>query len=93
MKLLMCPKCSTVRSIRLERTTCDCGQVVAQYDPNRLTCKWNGQGELLGFTNSSFIGALREQRFSGDRKDGLGYTFTAFVIPHSAQSIVIDTTI
>lgn len=51
---------------------------------------------ILGFANTSFIGALRDQLHLGDKAPeympGYGFTpkgreFTAFVIPDAAKSV------
>lgn len=89
MKLLLCTKCNCVRNITKKGTTCDCGEVVAKYLSDGLSCEWNGKGEILGFANSSFITALRAQRDEGDLSSRQGREFTAFIIPHSASSIKI----
>lgn len=90
MKLLFCTKCGSIRNVKRTPTTCECGEVVAQYLSDSVSCQWNGKGELLGFTNSSLIAALRDQRAKGDRSDGMGREFVAFVIPHNALSVHVS---
>jgi hypothetical protein len=53
MKLLYCYNCQDIKSIELDETKCNCGQVKAKYvDKNNV--EWNGRGYILGINNSSF---------------------------------------
>lgn len=86
MKLLLCTKCSDVFSLRVGVVkTCSCGACSGQY-VDRLNAKVSG-GIVIGFSNPSLVKALLQQQVQGDRADGLGHTFTAFIIPNGAESV------
>lgn len=99
MKLLCCIKCNQVFNLWFDYQECRGGHGGGQY-VDRLNAKvWGNPKEIfiLGFTNNSFISALRHQMVLGDlpAEDMPSYgmtppgrEFTAFVIPDAATSIV-----
>lgn len=99
MKLLCCVKCNQVFNLWFEYQECRGGHGGGQYI-DRVNAKvWGDPTEIfvLGFANTSFISALRNQLNYGDQAPeympGYGVTprgreFTAFVIPDAAVSIV-----
>jgi hypothetical protein len=77
MKLIMCTKCfDIVKCLRTDRT-CQCGQSGGKYAEDGLYATYWGSAVPLGFANSSFVRALKNQPFEA----GLGERFEAFVIP------------
>lgn len=74
MKLLMCPECADIFNLQRHVKTCSCGKARGQYTDD-LNAIYSG-GIPLGFANSSFVEAVRNQP-----QAGLGKVFTAFVIP------------
>lgn len=90
MKLLCCARCNEVFSLGYAYKECHGGHGGGQYITN-ITAKIWGTKELitiLGFANTSFINAVRQQIMDGDSKNTRGgREFTAFVIPNSADSV------
>ena len=97
MKLLVCLLCDDVFSLRSRKRTCQCKSSSGKYLKDNLTAEFSGPCLLLGFANSTYIQAVRDQVKLGD--DGLvpmgfgpysqelkGRDFTAFVIPDSAKT-------
>lgn len=77
MKLLFCKKCHDVFSLkeRVEKT-CSCGAVAGMY-LNTDDAYYRGDDAVpLGFGNSTFVDAIRNQP-----KEGMGERFLAFSIP------------
>lgn len=89
MKLLLCYDCYDVKKLAKAWRTCKCGKVRAKYLNDGKHAEWNGHGVLLGIHNTSLAEALMLQRDEGDRPDGLGHRFEAFVIPTKAPSVAI----
>jgi len=98
MKLLCCAKCSEVFNLSFNYKECQGGHGGGQYLDNLNAKVWGDPTNIfvLGFANSSFTGALRDQIQQGDRKDLFFYAgsmtpkgreFTAFVIPDAADSV------
>jgi len=98
MKLLCCAKCNQVFNLSFDYKECDEGHGGGQYIDNLNAKVWGDLTNIfvLGFANTSFVGALRaqlehgdskEEFFYGGRKEKRGRDFTAFVIPESASSI------
>lgn len=100
MKLLLCLKCDDVFSLRTEQVReCLCKASSGGYEADGLSAFYKGPALMLGFANSTFSNAIREQLVKCD--EGLpkmggfgpyaqelkGRDFTAFVIPESASSI------
>lgn len=99
MKLLVCLLCDDVFSLRSRKRSCQCKSTSGKYLADNLTAQFTGPGLLLGFANSTYGHAIREQVNRGD--DGLlpmgfgpyrdelkGRDFTAFVIPDSAKTAI-----
>jgi hypothetical protein len=99
MKLLCCGKCNEVFNLSTQYKECSGGHGGGQYVSN-VDAKVGGDPTrifVLGFANTSFIGALRDQLSIGDRADDFysggsgrpkGREFTAFVIPEAADSVI-----
>jgi hypothetical protein len=97
MKLLFCLDCcDIVKLIHTERT-CSCGKSKGMYIDN-INATYSGNAKLLGFNNTSFAIAVREQnkrdesRLKSSLADFLyansgGIEFIAFIIPEDAKSI------
>ena len=100
MKLLLCIKCTDIRSLRVdESVSCRCGKSSGKYLKdvdviNGVDAVYSGDNAMLiGFSNHSFVDAVRDQKACGDRGDLRGREFNAFIIPEKARSVrkVIDT--
>jgi hypothetical protein len=99
MKLFCCGKCNQIFNLSFQYQECKGGHGGGQYI-DRLNAKvWGDPTRIfvLGFANTSFIGALRDQLHDGDRKDEFPYAggmatrgreFTAFVIPEASSSVI-----
>lgn len=99
MKLLCCGRCNEVFNLSFDYRECKGGHGGGQYI-DRLNAKvWGDPTRIfvLGFANTSFIAALRDQLNSGDRPADFYYAgkmtpkgreFTAFVIPEAADSVI-----
>lgn len=70
---------------------CDCGRVSGMY-----TSEETGHAKVfgimsdysvIGFSNTSFIGAIADQRKDGDLPTGDGRRFEAFIIPYNCKSV------
>jgi len=92
MKLLLCLKCSDIFSLNHTEKTCSCGETKGHYIDD-LNAEIAGHCEPIGFSNSSFITALKKQRIENNHYDGnkdtccKGIEFTAFMIPSWANSV------
>ena len=89
MKLLCCARCNEVFSLGYDYKECSGKHGGGKYVTNITAHIW-GTKELiitLGFANTSFINAAKQQIMEGDSKTGRGREFTAFVIPNSADSV------
>jgi len=99
MKLFCCGKCNQIFNLSFTYRECEGQHGGGQYI-DRLNAKvWGDPTRIfvLGFANTSFIGALRDQLNSGDRPADFYYAgrmtpkgreFTAFVIPEAADSVI-----
>lgn len=99
MKLFACLICNQVFNFSHTYKECDGKHGGGQYI-DRLNAKvWGDPARIfvLGFANTSFIGALRDQLHTGDRPADFYYAgkmtpkgreFTAFVIPEAADSVI-----
>lgn len=99
MKLLVCLLCDDVFSLRSRKRSCQCKSTAGKYLSDKLTAEFTGPGLLLGFANSTYGDAIREQITRGDegllpmgfgpyRDELKGRDFTAFVIPASAKTAI-----
>ena len=76
MKLLFCKNCQDIVRLFDETRVCKCGKTSGAYI-NELDAWYSGDYAIpIGFQNSSLGTALRNQP-----EEGLGFNFTAFVIP------------
>jgi hypothetical protein len=82
MKLIYCPHCHDVRKLARLLTTCQCGRSWGQYLEDDLHAVYGGVAVPLGFTNPSFVDALKNQP-----EEGLGERFEAFVIPKKCPTL------
>ena len=92
MKLLLCKECVSVFNLTFKEKTCECGKTKGKY-LDKLNAEYSGPGVPIGFSNKSFIDAIRIQEFFNDKeKDNKdvccrGEEFDSFVIPDWATSI------
>lgn len=89
MKLLCCARCNQVFSLDYDYKECSGKHGGGKYVTNMVAKIW-GPKELiltLGFANSSFINAARDQIQKGDLESKQGREFTAFVIPNDVDSV------
>lgn len=84
MKLIFCEKCKDVVAIRPQKRSCFCGASWGQY-LNSLDAVFGGESIPLGFANSSFLEALRDQPTTGS-----GAVFMAFVIEKNCPTFRRD---
>ncbi len=102
MKLLCCIKCNEIFNLSLHYAECKGGHCGGLYVDNLVAQYWGPKETtfVLGFANSSFVGAVRDQLNKGDlpprAMPGYGVTspgreFTAFVIPNSSPSVIHST--
>lgn len=85
MKLICCKKCSHVFSLAVKVwRVCDCGRCGGRYLDDCLNAEIFGRATCLplGFSNPSFIEAIRNQP-----EDDWGKNFTAFIIPKKCSTI------
>jgi len=76
MKLLYCNTCTDIVKLSSTTRTCRCGATGGHYKEDGLNAVYYGPAIPLGFTNGTFIDAIRNQPEYGD-----GYRYTSFVIP------------
>jgi len=83
MKLIFCPDCQDVISLRQTENyrTCVCGRSGGRYI-NSLGAELTGKAIPVGFANSSFSDALNNQP-----ENGQGELFVAFVIPKNCLTV------
>jgi hypothetical protein len=82
MKLLYCKECHDVFAIYKKERFCICGKSKGIYLDN-INAKYEGPCIPLGITNDSFQIAINHQPISG-----IGFNFTAFVIPKLCSSFI-----
>lgn len=68
MKLLTCPHCQDVFSLRFEERRCECGRVSGRYESDGRTARTNGEGVSIAIGNGSFWAAAGEAMFR-ERED------------------------
>lgn len=76
MKLLYCNTCTDIVKLSSTTRTCRCGATGGHYKEDGLNAVYYGPAIPLGFTNGTFMDAIRNQPEYGD-----GYRYTSFVIP------------
>jgi len=81
MKLIFCPSCTEVRSLRPQIVFCECKKSSGKYIDN-LNAVIYGQAIPLGFSNPSFVSAIKNQRDTSP-----GVTFTAFIIEKNCPTV------
>ena len=98
MKLFCCATCNEIFNLSFDYRECQGGHGGGQY-VDRLNAKvWGDLTKIfvLGFANTSFVNALRDQLEHGDQAADFYYAgkmtpkgreFTAFVIPEAADSV------
>ena len=82
MKLLYCKTCEDIVKLTKATRTCRCGATGGHYKVDGYNAIYYGPAIPLGFTNGSFIEAIRNQPEYGD-----GYRYTSFVIPKVCPTI------
>lgn len=85
MKLIFCPACQDVVRLFSRGRFCFCEKSWGQYKKDGKNAIVGGEAVPLGFGNGTFLEALSKRP-----QDGLGYRFTAFVIPHSCPTIEVE---
>lgn len=81
MKLLMCLECNDIFNLDLSEKSCSCGRSKGIYI-NQQLAEYTGKSAVpLGFSNPSFIQAIKDQP-----NEGIGKEFTAFVIPKNCET-------
>jgi len=92
MKLLLCKECASVFSLALTEKVCECGATKGKY-LDMLNAEYSGPSVPIGFSNKSFIKAIRIQELLNEKeKDNEevcceGEEFNSFIIPDWATSI------
>ncbi len=81
MKLLCCLECKDVFSLSFTEKKCSCGKTTGKY-LDVMNAEYKGPCVPLGFANSSFIEAVKNQ----PEKDW-GKDFTAFVIQKQCDTM------
>ena len=89
MKLLLCLFCSDVIKLAQEPRSCKCGKVSGCYLADGLNAEITDIPEavMIGFHNGSLVETISEQKRKGDRTDGLGRDFLAFIIPNKCKTV------
>ena len=83
MKLIFCPNCHDIISLRWELRRCSCGESWGYYRDDGINSVIGGGAIPLGIANDSFTKALKNRPTHGQ-----GERFEAFVIPESCGSVV-----
>ena len=87
MKLIFCPECAEIVTLKKNNRSCGCGKSGGHYvDDSQAEIR--GLAVPIGIDNRSFDAALRRQRFAdrdGDNPDGS--IFTAWIIPADTETI------
>ena len=82
MKMIYCPKCHDVRKLQRKQVFCQCGESSGWYKQDGLNAVLAGMAIPIGFQNTSFVEALKNQP-----EEGTGAVFEAFVIPKECPTI------
>ena len=80
MKLLYCLNCKDIYNLTSVLKKCRCGETMGKYTDN-LNAWYSGRAMPLGFANSSFIEAIRNQP-----EESPGKIFDAFVIERNCKT-------
>lgn len=93
MKLLFCLDCYDIVKLLHTERCCSCGNSKGMYI-DKLNATYSGNAQLLGFNNTSFANAIREQKYRNSNETFKrvyanlgGAEFKAFFIPEGAKSI------
>lgn len=86
MKLLHCRSCFDIVALSFEERTCLCGKSSGHYK-DKLNAVVKGTCMVIGISNPSFIKATARQMYFGDKDDGQGREFTAFIVPANCSSV------
>lgn len=81
MKLIYCKECGDIFNLTYEEKQCECGNSKGRYYEDGLHAYYTGSSIPLGFSNPHFFLALDMQP-----EEGLGYEFSAFVIPKECKT-------
>lgn len=82
MKLLFCLECKDVFNLSFAVKKCSCLKTSGNYLPDGINAEYSGPCVPLGFANSSFIQAVRNQPERDWGKD-----FNAFVIQKQCDTM------
>ena len=82
MKLIFCKECCSIFSLSKNKKVCDCGKSSGFYKQDGLNAEFQGPAVPIGFANSSFRNALKNQPTYGQ-----GQEFIAFVIPENCKTL------
>lgn len=82
MKLILCPVCEDVIKLNAAGRSCECGRSWGKYLADGLTAEIGGEAIPIGFANSELRVALAKRP-----KEGMGYPFSAFVIPVHCETV------
>jgi hypothetical protein len=85
MKLILCPYCGDVFSLRFTMKSCGCGHSWGLYHKDGWHATIGRHAIPVGFINTSFRNAVLNQPQTGE-----GERFTAFVIPKECESIEVS---
>lgn len=90
MKLILCLACHDVYKLTREgKRYCACGNTWGEYldDGLKAEVSENPDTQVLGFLNNTLAAAVYKQRNEGDRTDGMGHAFIAFLMPDDAPNV------
>lgn len=90
MKLILCRYCHDVYKLtKLGVRTCACERTQGNYLPDGLHAEVsnNEYTVVLGFHNGTLVKALDQYNNDPVTEDGMGYNFTAFVIPDGVPTV------
>lgn len=90
MKLILCTICQDVYKLTTgTKRTCKCEHTWGYYLDDGLKAEVSDNPDtiVLGFHNGTLVEAIHKQRREGDRPDGFGHSFTAFLIPDNAPNV------
>ena len=90
MKLVLCTICHDVYKLTTQgKRTCACGHTWGYYLDDGLKAEVSDTPDtiVLGFHNGTLVDAIRKQRSEGDREDGFGHAFIAFLMPDNAPNV------
>lgn len=87
MKLLYCPHCWDVRKLLKDAPVfCVCARSWGRYT-NDIEATFGGDAVMLGISNGALARARLSQASEGDRADGKGRMFAAFILPEGSPMV------